>query len=153
MRVCAGCMAPGFRTTSHKGVNGPVYGFLLDHFQMQDIITVAPDRQTAKGRFRGLLMGGSHESRAYHPEGLPLQFYEAGIYENDYVREEGVWKIKRLDYMMQWQADYERGFQLTALAIWHHGMLGQTLLNAVTCRGLFWDGASFLASGDLQMRS
>ena len=74
---------------------------------MQDIITVAPDRQTAKGRFRGLLMGGSHESRDYKPEGLPLQFYEAGIYENDYVREEGAWKIKRLDYMMQWQADFE----------------------------------------------
>ena len=73
----------------------------------------APDRQTAKGRFRGLLMGGSHESREYKPEGLPLQFFEAGIYENDYVREAGVWKIKRLDYMMQWQADYERGWSKT----------------------------------------
>ena len=94
-------------------MNGPVDGFLLDHFQMQDIITVAPDRQTAKGRFRGLLMGGSHESREYKPAGLPLQFYEAGLYENDYVREGGVWKIKRLDYMMQWQADYEKGWSKT----------------------------------------
>jgi hypothetical protein len=96
-----------------KGEVGPVYGFLLDHFQMQDIITVAPDRQTAKGRFRGMLFGGSHESRQYKPEGLPLQFMEAGLYENDYVREDGVWKIKRLDYMMQWQADYDDGWSKT----------------------------------------
>ena len=82
-------------------------------FQMQDVITVAPDRKTAKGRFRGLLMGGCHESRAYRPDGLPLQFYEAGLYENDYVRDAGVWKIKRLDYMMQWQADYEKGWSKT----------------------------------------
>ncbi len=102
-----------FQNFFTKGVNGPVHGFLLDHFQMQDIITVAPDRQTAKGRFRGLLMGGSHESREYKPEGLPLQFYEAGIYENNYVREGRVWKIKRLDYMMQWQADYDSGWAKT----------------------------------------
>lgn len=96
-----------------NGGEGPVDGFLLDHFQMQDIITVAPDRQTAKGRFRGMLFGGSHESRAWKPEGVPLQFMEAGIYENDYVRENGMWKIKRLDYMMQWQGDYELGWSKT----------------------------------------
>lgn len=95
------------------GEEGPAYGFLLDHFQMQDIITIAPDRQTAKGRFRGMLFGGSHESRAFKPQGLPLQFMEAGIYENDYVKENGVWKIKRLDYMMQWQGDYEAGWSKT----------------------------------------
>ena len=102
-----------FKTFFTEGKTGPVDGFLLDHFQMQDIITVAPDRQTAKGRFRGMLFGGCHESRAYKPEGLPLQFMEAGIYENDYVREGGVWKIKRLDYMMQWQSDYETGWAKT----------------------------------------
>ena len=96
-----------------NGGEGPVDGFLLDHFQMQDIITVAPDRKTAKGRFRGVLFGGSHETRKFQPEGLPLQFMEAGIYENDYVREDGVWKIKRLDYMMQWQGEYELGWSKT----------------------------------------
>jgi SnoaL-like domain len=96
-----------------NGGEGPVDGFLLDHFQMQDIITVAPDRQTAKGRFRGMLFGGSHESRKWKPEGVPLQFMEAGIYENDYVLENGVWKIKRLDYLMQWQGDYELGWSKT----------------------------------------
>ena len=93
-----------------QGQVGPVDGFILDHFQMQDIVTVAPDRQTAKGRFRAILLGGSHQSRAYQPEGMPAQFLEAGIYENDYIREDGVWKIERLDYVLQWQADYEKGW-------------------------------------------
>ena len=102
-----------FQNYFTHGKPGPEDGFLLDHFQMQDIITVAPDRKTAKGRFRAVLMGGVHESREYKPEGLPEQFYEAGIYENDYVCEDGVWKIKRLDYMVQWQAEYEQGWSKT----------------------------------------
>jgi hypothetical protein len=92
------------------GRPGPVDGFLLDHFQMQDIITVAEDGRTAKGRFRALLAGGSHDSWEAKPEGLPRQFWEAGVYENDYVREDDVWKIQRLDYRVQWQADYEAGW-------------------------------------------
>ena len=102
-----------FRNFFTGGPTGPVYGFLLDHYHMQDIITVAPDRQTAKGRFRAILFGGNHESRSYCPPGLPDQFYEAGMYENDYVREDGVWKIKRLDYVVQWQADYDKGWHGT----------------------------------------
>lgn len=96
------------------GKPGPVNGLLLDHFQMQDVITVAPDRQTAKGRFRGLLFGGWHDDfQDAKPDFMPQQFMEAGIYENDYVLEDGVWKIQRLDYKMQWQGDYEAGWAHT----------------------------------------
>jgi hypothetical protein len=102
-----------FQAFFTEGGPGPVDGFILDHFQMQDVITVAPDRATAKARFRALLAGGNHETRAYKPPGLPDQFYEAGVYENDYVREAGVWKIKRLDYVLQWQAEYEKGWTHT----------------------------------------
>src|SRR4029079_4367440 len=42
-----------FQNYFTQGVNGPVDGFLLDHFQLQDIITVAPDRQSAKRRSHG----------------------------------------------------------------------------------------------------
>lgn len=101
-----------FQNFFTDGRPGPVDGLLLDHFQMQDIITVAPDRQTAQGRFRALLIGGTHASASYKPEGLPLQWYEGGLYENEYVKEDGVWKIKRLDYVVQWEAEYEKG--------WHH---------------------------------
>lgn len=103
-----------FQNLFTKGSRGPVHGLLLDHFQLQDVITIAPDRQTAKGRFRGILAGGWHDDAiAGKPPQMPQQFWEAGIYENDYIREDGVWKIKRLDYMMQWQADYETGWAHT----------------------------------------
>ena len=58
----------------------------------------------------GRFIVGRHDAMPNKPEGLPRQFWEAGIYENDYVRENGVWKIKRLDYIVQWQADYEEGW-------------------------------------------
>jgi len=96
-----------------KGEEGPVDGFLLDHYQMQDVITVADDRKTARGRFRANMAGCVHESRDYKPEGMPEQFMEGGIYENSYVRENGIWKIKRLDYIVQWQAEYELGWGRT----------------------------------------
>jgi hypothetical protein len=100
-----------FRTYFTKGINGPIYGFLYEHLLMQDIIHVAPDRRTAKGRARCFMQGGSHESRTDIPDGLPTSgFWEGGIYENDYVHEDGVWKIKRLDYNMLWQASYEKGW-------------------------------------------
>src|SRR5579884_193773 len=40
-----------FRKRFTGGYNGPVYGFLLDHLQMQDIVDVAPDRGSAQARF------------------------------------------------------------------------------------------------------
>jgi len=103
-----------FQNLFTGGRRGPVKGLLLDHFQMQDVITIAPDRQTAKARFRALLAGGWHDDvMGDKPEGPPQQFWESGMYENDYVREDGVWKIKRLDYLMQWQGDYETGWAHT----------------------------------------
>jgi len=95
------------------GQPGPIDGFLADHLLMQDVITVAPDGQSAKARSRALLVLGSHESRSERPPQLPDQVYEAGLYENDYVREGGVWKIKRLEYALQWQALYDKGWAHT----------------------------------------
>jgi len=98
-----------FRELFTAGRNGPVDGFLLDHIQMQDVVTVADDRLTARARFRALLPGGPHDSFP-RKEQVPGQFWEAGIYENDYVREDGIWKIRRLDYVLQWQSTYEDGW-------------------------------------------
>ena len=48
-----------FRTTFTHGRNGPVFGLLLDHMQLQDIVDVAADGRSARGRFRALLQGGA----------------------------------------------------------------------------------------------
>ncbi|HEU4627451.1 MAG TPA: nuclear transport factor 2 family protein [Steroidobacteraceae bacterium] len=99
-----------FRNLFTQGHNGPVRGFLLDHLQLQDIVDIAPDGKTAQGRFRAVMMAGQHESKTPRIEHFPDQCWEAGIYENLYVKENGVWKIKRLNYNMLWQADYEPGW-------------------------------------------
>jgi SnoaL-like protein len=99
-----------FRNLFTKGKNGPVRGFLLDHLQLQDIVDVAPDGQTARGRFRALMLAGQHPSKEERVPNFPDQCWEGGIYENEYVNEQGVWKIKRQIYNMRWQADYEPGW-------------------------------------------
>jgi hypothetical protein len=93
-----------------NGFNGPIRGFLLDHLMLQDIVDVAPDGLSARGRFRCVLQGGCHESMRDPIPNFPQQFWEAGIYENAYVKEEGVWKIKLLNYNMLWQANYAEGW-------------------------------------------
>jgi hypothetical protein len=99
-----------FRDMFTQGVNGPVYGFILDHFISQDVVDILPDGKTAKGRFRCLMQAGSHESKEPKVRPMPDQCWEAGIHENTYVKDNGVWKIKELNYNMLWQADYDTGW-------------------------------------------
>jgi hypothetical protein len=91
------------------GTNGPPNGLMYDHLILQDVIDVAPDGLSAKGRLRAVMQGGWHETMA-NPPPVPSQLWEAGIYENEYVKDGGVWKIWRFDYNMLWQADYEKGW-------------------------------------------
>jgi len=97
-----------FRNQFTGGKNGPVYGFLLDHYLGQDIIDVAPDRKTAFARLRCFMQAGRHELG-----GAKRQWWEGGLYENTYVRENGVWKIKVLNYRPIWHADFETGWAHT----------------------------------------
>ena len=92
------------------GLNAPVDGMMFEHLHAQDIVDVASDRRTAKGRFRCLLMGGVHESKLDAPARIPRQFWEGGLYENEFVNEDGVWKIRVFGYNLVWQAHYDRGW-------------------------------------------
>jgi hypothetical protein len=103
------------RQTFTKGRNHPIYGMLADHMQLQGVIHVADDGLTAKGRFRAFLQGGVHKTMPDPPGRLPRQWWEAGVYENEYVKEAGVWKIRLLDYNLQWQAIYEEGWANTEI--------------------------------------
>jgi SnoaL-like protein len=105
-RLYCGRLREGFT----DGINGPVYGMLCDHIQLQEVIHVADDRTSARARFRALLQGGMHITKPIQNPRLPQQWWEGGLYENDYVREDGVWKIKRLGHHLTWQGDFRDGW-------------------------------------------
>jgi SnoaL-like protein len=94
-----------FKKRFSDGRNGPVHARLLDHPQLQPVITVAEDRRTARARVRSVMQAGNHLS---HQQ--PRQWWEGGIYENSYVRENGQWKIKVLNFRQVFQAEFEKGW-------------------------------------------
>src|SRR3974377_1880770 len=49
-----------FRARFAGGTDGPKRGVLMEHPQLQDIVDVAPDRKTAKARFRYFMQAGTH---------------------------------------------------------------------------------------------
>lgn len=101
----------------------PIRGALVDHSMMQDIITVDASGVTAKGRFRFLEFVGvhvsNHETRIVPPDqpwnepGASRQWLGGALYENHYIKEDGVWKIARLTYNVAWNVPWEKG--------WAHG--------------------------------
>lgn len=76
-------------------------GWLNDHMQLQIVVSVGDSGLTARSRSRELAMTGVYSS---HSE------WSAGIYENAYVREDGVWKIRSLRYFPTFVASYEGGW-------------------------------------------
>ena len=56
------------------------------------------------------MQAGSHETRPGGPGMLPQQWWEAGLYENEYVNEDGVWKIKVCGNVCVFQGTFEQGW-------------------------------------------
>ncbi len=76
-------------------------GDLNDHVQLQIVVHVAADGRSAQARSRELNMTGVFES---HGE------WSEGIYENTFVKDDGVWKFKHLRYFPTFISDYDRGW-------------------------------------------
>jgi hypothetical protein len=85
----------------HGGQEGLIYGQLNEWVTLQPAISVAPDGTTATARWRDHGMLGQYKSHAE---------WRDGIYENTYVREGGVWKIRSLHLYVNFVAPYERGW-------------------------------------------
>ncbi len=71
------------------------------------IVEVAPDGKTGKSRYYAL---GPHAGTGPHPENNLNASWSFGIWQNDYVKEGGVWKIKRLYWNFIFHASYEDGW-------------------------------------------
>jgi hypothetical protein len=78
--------------------------FMHQVMQVSPLVTLAEDGQTAKGRWYG-----------YGAVAMPAgkgarQMYMSVVYEMDYIKEEGVWKIYRLELMMHYAYSPDKGW-------------------------------------------
>jgi hypothetical protein len=84
------------------GRQGLVDGELNEHLQVMPVITLADDGRTAKARWRAIALTGRLGGDA---------FWSEGPYENEYVKDGGVWKIKTLHWYQALRVPYEGGWQ------------------------------------------
>jgi hypothetical protein len=82
-----------------KGTLGLTEGQFYPHIMLQPVVTLAPDGKTAKGRWRVFAMLGSYGGAAV---------WAGGIYENEYILENGAWKIKDLHYYSRYTGRYDQ---------------------------------------------
>jgi hypothetical protein len=85
----------------HGGQEGLTYGQLNEWLTLQPAVSVAADGMSATARWRDHGMLGLYKQHAE---------WRDGIYENTYVKEDGVWKIKSLHLYVNFLAPYERGW-------------------------------------------
>jgi hypothetical protein len=81
-----------------QGRLGLADGRIYPHISMQPVITLAADGESATGRWRIMAMLGGYQRSAS---------WSGGLYENQYVRENGVWKFKEVRYFPQYSGRYE----------------------------------------------
>lgn len=85
------------------GHRGLAAGQLNEHLQLMPVVDLAADGLTAKGTWRDVLLVGQLGQAAYWGE---------GPYVNDYVKEDGVWKIRRLHWFQTLYVPYEGGWSV-----------------------------------------
>jgi len=77
------------------------YGLVFNHMQLQPVITVGPDGKSAQARWRAVIQAGVQHKSAQWGE---------GTYENEYVKENGVWKFKSMHFFVTYYIDYDKGW-------------------------------------------
>ena len=89
-----------------NGPETPQPNRLFDHMQLQPVVHVAPDGTTAKGRWHVFAQEAVHGE--YANWGL-------GVLENEYVKEDNVWKIRRHHFFTTMYTPYEAGWAKQAI--------------------------------------
>jgi hypothetical protein len=81
---------------------GMEHGLLHNHMQYQPVITLAADGQTARMRSRAFSIMGLFETYAQ---------WMGGIYENDFVKIDGVWQIAKDQVFNTYFVPYALGWK------------------------------------------
>jgi hypothetical protein len=83
------------------GQQGLREGQLNEYLQLMPVITLAEDGQSAKARWRSIMLLGEFGGEALWGE---------GPYENEYVKENGIWKISKLHWFQTILVPFEGGW-------------------------------------------
>ncbi len=90
-----------YRLGNHRSGLAP--GQLNEHFQLMPVVTLSDDGMSAKGRWRAVILAGQYQESALWGE---------GPYENEYVKQDGVWKISKLRWYQTMMVPYNGGWGL-----------------------------------------
>jgi hypothetical protein len=82
---------------------GLAEGELNEHLQLMPVISVAPDGTMAQGRWRDIILAGRFGEHAEWGE---------GPFENEYVKEDGVWRISKLHWFQTMLTAFEGGWHM-----------------------------------------
>lgn len=89
-------------------------GKLAFHMQHQGVITVKPDGKTASGRWYLVMI----QARPLKPGGKPRSILGHGVYENEFIKEDGVWKFKKMFMSLHYRSPISEGWaELPNMAI------------------------------------
>jgi hypothetical protein len=84
------------------------YGTLYNHMQLQPVIHVAEDGQSAKARWRSFIQVAHLGKEARWGE---------ATYENAYVRHDGKWRIQKLHAFITYYVEYDKGWNKGGVAL------------------------------------
>ena len=93
-------IAAFLRTRYGGGHEGPTATSLSTMMIEAPVVNLEPDGNAAKARWQVLI---------FHGDGGQARI-EGGVFENDYVRHAGVWKIATAHYYPQFDGPYEEGW-------------------------------------------
>jgi hypothetical protein len=82
-----------------QGIVGLREGQFYPHIMLQPVVTLEQDGKRARGRWRVFAMLGSYGGNAV---------WAGGVYENEYILENGVWKINDLHYYSRFSGLYDQ---------------------------------------------
>lgn len=99
-----------------KGTSQSEYGWICIHHQLQGVVDVAPDGKTACGRWYLLMLSARNIDGRLHDnkstDNLKSCIAHA-VYENKFVKENGIWKISKMQMSLHFNSPIEGGWTTT----------------------------------------
>jgi hypothetical protein len=92
------------------GPDGLGEGEINDHIHLQTIVTVSPDGRTARARGTDLGMTAPPSPEGFGAAGSRRALWSQSIYENEFVKQGGAWKLKAMHVYPRFIVDAEKGW-------------------------------------------